>query len=324
MKFTDIFIERPVLASVVSLLILVLGLRAIYSLPTRQFPFTENAVVTVSTVYTGADPALIAGFITTPLETSIMQANGIDYLTSISKQGLSTIQAYLRLNWDSNRALTEINTKVNAVLNLLPKESQLPSMSVAIGEPIDSMYIGFYSDVLASNQVSDYIIRLVQPKLQSIPGVQLAEILGNKPLALRAWLDPLKMAAFNVDANEVQIALGANDFIAAVGRTDGMTTTQNLVVDTGLTSAQEFEELAVKSRNGAIVRLKDVASVDIGAENYDTAVSFDGKQAVYVGIKVAPAANLLTVVDAVRKEFPFIQAQLPKGLDAQIVYDASE
>lgn len=324
MKFTDLFIRRPVLATVVSLMLLVLGLRAIYSLPIRQFPFTENAVVTVSTVYTGADPALIAGFITTPLETSIMQANGIDYLTSISRQGISTIQAYLLLNWDSNRALTEINTKVNAVLNLLPKESQLPSMTVAIGETINSMYIGFYSDVLEPNQVTDYIIRLVQPKLQSIEGVQLAEILGSKPLALRAWLDPLKMAAYGVTANDVSVALAKNDFIAAVGRTDGEMTAINLVVETGLSTAKQFQELIVKTSNGAIVRLKDVANVDIGSETYDSSVSFDGKQAVYVGIKVAPAANLLTVVKSVRDAFVPIQEQLPNGLQAEIVYDASK
>ena len=324
MKFTDLFIKRPVLATVVSFMLLVLGLRAIYSLPVRQFPFTENAVVTVTTVYTGADPALIAGFITTPLETSIMQANGIDYLTSISRQGISTIQAYLRLNWDSNKALTEINTKVNAVLNLLPKESQLPAMSIAIGESIDSMYIGFYSEVLGPNQVTDYIIRLVQPKLQSIEGVQLAEIIGSKPLAMRAWLDPLKMAAYGVTANDVQMALAANDFIAAVGRTDGEMNVMNLVVETGLSTAKEFQQLVVKSSNGAIVRLKDLSNVDIGAENYDTSVSFDGKQAVYVGIKVAPTANLLSVIKAVREVFPEIQSQLPNGLSAKIVYDASE
>src|SRR5712692_1498111 len=198
MRFTDIFIRRPVLATVVSLLILVLGLRSLGLLSVRQYPATQNAVVTVSTTYTGADPTLVAGFITTPLENSVAQANGIDYLTSISSQNMSTIQATLRLNYDSSRALTEINTKVNAVLNQLPTGSQQPVINVAIGETIDSMYIGFYSKVLPTNKITDYLIRVVQPKLQTLEGVQTAEILGKRQFALRAWLDPKKMAALGV------------------------------------------------------------------------------------------------------------------------------
>ena len=219
MHFTDIFIRRPVLATVVSLLILVLGLRSIGLLPIREYPATQNAVVTVSTVYYGADPSLVSGFITTPLENSIAQANGIDYLTSSSMQGLSTIQANLRLNYDPNKALTEINTKVNAVLNQLPKESQQPVITVAIGETIDSMYIGFYSKVLPTNKITDYLIRVVQPKLQAVDGVQTAEILGGKQFALRAWLDPKKMAAYGITGTDVSNALADNDFISAVGRT---------------------------------------------------------------------------------------------------------
>lgn len=324
MKLTDLFIHRPVLASVVSLMILVLGLRAIFMLPTRQYPFTENAVVTVKTVYTGADPALVAGFITTPLETSIMQANGIDYLTSSSTLGASTIQAYLILNWDTNAALTEINTKVNAVLNQLPQEAQLPVISVAVGETIDAMYIGFYSDVLEPNQVTDYIVRLVQPKLQSLLGVQLAEILGGQNIAMRAWLDPMKMAAFGVDATDVQTALARNDIIAAAGRTDGQTVVRNLVSATGLSTVPEFQNLIVKAQNGAIVRMRDISKVSLGAENYDSVVSFNDKRAVYVGIKVAPGANLLEVVSRVRDVMPEIEAELPAGLQAKIVYDSSK
>jgi len=198
MKVTDIFIHRPVLSIVVSLMILVLGLRSLDLLPVRQFPFTQNAVVTVTTTYTGADPDLVAGFITTPLETVIAQANGIDYMTSQSLQSVSTIQAQLRLNYSPNEALTEISTKVNSVLNRLPPGSQVPVITIAIGETIDSMYMGFYSKELPPNKVTDYLIRIVQPKLQSIEGVQLAEILGGREFALRAWLDPAKMASFNV------------------------------------------------------------------------------------------------------------------------------
>ncbi len=324
MHFTDLFIRRPVLATVVSLLILVLGLRSIGSLPIREYPETQNAVVTVSTVYTGANPSLVAGFITTPLENSIAQANGIDYLTSTSTLGLSMIQANLRLNYDPDKALTDINTKVNAVINQLPRESQQPVITVAIGEEIDSMYIGFYSDVLPTNKITDYLIRVVQPKLQTVDGVQTAEILGKKQFAMRAWLDPGKMAAFGITGTDVSDALAANDFISAVGRTKGRMVTVDLTAATGLHSVDEFRDLSIKSKDGAIVRLGDVANVTLGAEDYDTAVAFDGKSAVYIGIKVAPKANLLTVIKDVHKVFPSIREQLPEGLNGRIVYDATK
>ena len=324
MKITDIYIQRPVLATVVSLAILVFGLRSAFDLPVRQFPFTENAVVTVTTVYYGADPALVAGFITTPLENSIAQANGIDYLNSISNQGVSTIQAYLRLNYDPNKAVSEINTKVNAVLNLLPKEAQQPSITVAIGETIDSMYMGFYSEVLPSNKITDYIIRVVQPKLQSITGVQQAEILGGRQFSLRAWLDPIKMSAYSITAADVSLALANNNFISAAGRTDGEMITVNLKATTDAQSVDEFRQLIVKSNGNSIVRLSDVATVSLGAEDYNTSVRFDGRESVYIGIKVAPTANLLTVTEAIREAFPDIAAQLPEGLNGKIVYDATK
>ncbi len=324
MHFTDIFIRRPVLATVVSLMILVLGLRSIGLLPIRQFPFTQNAVITVTTTYTGADPALIAGFITTPLENSIAQADGIDYMTSTSTLGASTINANLKLNYDPDKAMTEINTKVNAVLNLLPKEAQVPIITVSIGQTIDAMYIGFNSDVLPSNKITDYLVRVVQPKLQAIDGVQNAEILGQRTFAMRAWLDPDKMAALNVTGADISSALSANDFISAAGRTDGQMVTVNLIADTGLHTVEEFKNLIIKSQNGAIVRLSDVGTVSLGSENYDTAVGFDGQQAVYIGIQVTPAANLLTVIDNVRKIFPEIQEQFPEGLNGQIVYDSTK
>lgn len=324
MHFTDIFVRRPVLATVVSLVVLVLGLRSIGLLPIREYPETQNAVVTVSTVYTGADPALVSGFITTPLENSIAQANGIDYLTSSSTLSFSSIQANLRLNYDPNTALTEINTKVNAVLNQLPRGSQLPVITIAVGETIDSMYIGFYSEVLPTNNITDYLIRVVQPKLQAVDGVQTAEVLGGKQFALRAWLDHKKMAAYGVTGTDVSDALANNDFISALGRTKGQMVTVDLTGATGLHSVDEFRNLVVKSENGAIVRLEDIANVTLGAEDYDTSVYFDGKSAVYIGIKVAPKANLLTVIKDVHKVFPSIEQQLPEGLSGRIVYDATK
>ena len=324
MGITDLFIKRPVLATVISLLIFALGVRSIASLPIMQYPFTENAVVTVSTAYIGADPAIVAGFITTPLENSIAQADGIDYMTSSSTQSTSTININLLLNYDAQQALADINTKVNSLLNRLPKNSQLPVISVAIGQTIDSMYIGFYSKDLAINQVTDYLIRVVQPKLQAINGVQNAEMIGDQTFAMRAWLDPVKLAGFGVTPTDVANALTNNDFISAAGRTDGNMVIQNFTANTNLTNVEQFRKMILKTQHGAIVRLEDVAKVQLGADDYDTTVSFDGQPAVYIGIQVTPSANLLTVIDEVRKIFPSIVAQLPQGLNAKIVYDASQ
>ncbi len=324
MNFTDIFIRRPVLASVISLLILVLGVRAYYALPVLQYPRTENAVVTVTTTYYGADPDVVAGFITTPLEIAIAQAYGIDYMTSTSQNSTSTITIYLRLNYDADKALTEINTKINSVLNQLPTGTQQPVLTVKIGQTIDAMYLGFNSDTLAPNQITDYLTRVVQPKLQTISGVQTAELLGQKVFALRAWLDPQKLAAFGLTATDVSQALTANDFISGIGTTKGQMVQVNLTASTGLHSASEFRNLVIKQSNGAVVRLQDVANVTLGSEDYESEVGFDGKQAVYIGVQVAPAANLLEVVRNVHKIWPDIQSQLPRGLNGEIVYDSTE
>lgn len=324
MQFTDLFIKRPVLATVISLTILVLGLRSMTSLPIRQYPFTQNAIVTVSTAYTGANPDVIAGFLTTPLENSIAQAGGIDYMTSSSTQGTSTINANLLLNYDPLKAVSDITTKVSAVRNQLPAASQQPVISVAVGETIDAMYIGFYSDQLPLNKITDYLIRVVQPKLQAVQGVQLAEILGGQTFALRAWLDPVKLAGYGISPTEVANALAKNDFVSAVGRTDGQMFIRNLTTDTGLTNVDDFRKMVIKQKNGAIIRLGDIAKVNLGAQNYDSAVSFDGRTAVYVGIKVAPAANLLTVINDIRAVYPSINEQLPRGLKSNIVYDSSQ
>ena len=324
MNFTDIFIRRPILATVVSMMLLVLGLRALSELPVLQYPRTENAIVTVSTAYYGADPDIIAGFITTPLENNIAQANGIDYITSTSQNSVSTITANLRLNYDPNKALTEINAKVNAVLNQLPPESQTPVLSVKIGETIDAMYIGFSSETLPANNITDYLIRSVQPRLQAVEGIQTAELLGGKNFSLRAWLDPNKLAAYGLTASDVSAALTQNNFIAGLGTTKGQMVQVNLTASTSLHSVAEFEQLIIKQKDGAIIRLKDVANVSLGADDYEASVSFDGNKAVYVGLQVASSANLLEVIERVREVFPEIQAQLPEGISAKIVYDSTK
>ncbi|HLZ65607.1 MAG TPA: efflux RND transporter permease subunit, partial [Aliidongia sp.] len=285
---------------------------------------TQNAIVTVSTTYYGADPDVIAGFITTPLENAIAQANGIDYMTSTSQSGISTITVNLRLNYDSDKALTEISSKVSSVINQLPPQAQQPTLSVKVGQTIDAMYIGFNSDVLAPNQITDYLVRVVQPKLQAVNGVQTAELLGSQNFALRAWLDPVKLAAYNLTAADVSSAMAANDYISGLGNTKGQMIQVNLSASTSLHTVDEFKNLILKQANGAIVRLKDVAKVTLGADSYEATVGFDGKQAVYIGIQVAPAANLLQVIDGVRAVFPDIVSQLPAGLNGEIVYDSTK
>jgi multidrug efflux pump len=324
MKFTDLFINKPVLAIVVSLLILVLGLRSVGDLTVRQYPQTENAVVTVSTAYYGADAETVAGFITQPLEAAIAQAQGIDYLSSSSLSGVSTITATLRLNYDSNRALTEIQTQVSSVRNQLPPQAQQPVISVQLGQTTDAMYLGFFSKSLPTNNITDYILRVVKPQLDSIDGVQTAEILGARQFALRAWLDPKRLAAHGVTAADVYAALSANNYLAAVGASKGDAVTVPMTASTDLHSVEEFRKLAVKQKDGAIVRLEDVANVVLGAEDYDSSVALDGQQSVFIGIKVAPDANILDVAERVRTVFPSIQKQLPTGLSANIGYDATD
>ncbi|MRX10648.1 MMPL family transporter [Pseudoduganella sp. FT25W] len=324
MNFTDIFIKRPVLASVISLLIVVLGLRSLFSLPINQYPKTQNAVVTISTTYYGADAATVAGFITQPLESAIAQAQGIDYLSSSSNSGVSTITATLRLNYDSNRALTEITTQVNSVKNQLPQQAQQPVLTVQTGQTTDAMYMGFYSDTLPTNNVTDFLARVVKPKLDSIQGVQTAELLGARQFALRAWLDAGKMAAHGVTAAEVSAALASNNYLAGLGSTKGQAVTVPLTAGTDLHTVEEFKALSVKQQDGAIVRLEDIATVTLGSENYDFNVAFSGVRSVFIGIKVAPDANILDVAKRVREAFPGIKSQLPTGLTGEIVYDSTE
>jgi multidrug efflux pump len=323
MNFTDTFINRPVLAIVVSALILVLGLRALADISVRQYPKTENAVVTVTTAYYGADAQTVAGFITQPLEQAIAQAQGIDYLSSTSVTGVSTITATLRLNYDANRALTEIQTQVSSVRNQLPPQAQQPVLNVQVGASLDAMYMGFRSDVLPSNSITDYLARVVKPKLDAMQGVQTAEILGGRQFALRAWLDPARLAAHGVSAADVYQALSANNYLAAVGTTKGQMVSVDLTAATDLHSVDEFKQLSVKQSNGAIVRLEDVATVVLGAEDYDANVAFSGRLAVFIGIKAAPDANILDVAKRVREVMPEVQAQLPSGLSGEIVYDST-
>src|SRR5208282_2319884 len=304
MSFTDLFIRRPVLASVVSLAILVVGLRSYSSLQVLAYPKTENGIVTVTTIYPGADPDAIAGFITTPIEAAVAQASGIDYMTSTSQSSTSTISVNLRQNYDTSKAAAEINIKVNSILNQLPVGSQQPAISVKVGQTTDAMYIGFSSATLARNQITDYLQRVVQPKLQAVEGVQTAEILGGQYFSLRAWLDPKKLAAYGLTATDISTALLNNDYISAVGNTKGQMVQVTLTSTTSLHSLDEFRALVIKQVNGSNIRLSDVAEVSLGADSYEASVRFDSQNGVFVGIQIAPTANLLTVIAGVKAVFP--------------------
>lgn len=323
MRATDLFIRRPVFAIVISLVILVLGARSIASLSVQQYPTIDAAVIKITTTYTGASPATIAAFITTPLEQAIAQANGIDYMTSTSTQNTSLIQANLLLNYDPDKALTEINTQVNSVLNQLPAGSQLPTLTVTVGQTTDSMYLSFNSESVPQNKITDYLLRSVEPKLQAVHGVQTAEVLGDSNIALRVWIDPNKLAGYQIPASQIAQILEANNFISASGRTNGQTFILNLNADTALTTVSQFENMVIESKNGALIRIKDVAKVTLGQENYNTEVTSGKKPVVFIGIVVAPTANILSVLQNVRQVFADIKKTMPPGIHGNITYDAS-
>ncbi|HVR38264.1 MAG TPA: efflux RND transporter permease subunit, partial [Thermoanaerobaculia bacterium] len=324
MKFTDLFVRRPVLATVVNLVILIAGLQAIRSLSVRQFPRSDMANVTVTTAYIGANADLVRGFITAPLERVIAGADGIDFIESSSGQGVSTITVHLKLNYDTNAALTQIQAKVAQVRNQLPPEAEAPIIQLQTSDAqFAAAYLGFSSKDLDQNQITDYLTRVVQPKLSAISGVQRAEIFGDRTFAMRVWLKPEKMAALGVSPSKVRDALAQNNYLSALGSTKGTMTSVNLVANTDLKNVEEFKQLVIKEENGDIVRLSDVADVVMGAETYEQEVSFNGETAVFIGVFVLPTANTLDVMKRVREAMPEIQAQLPAGMRAGIPYDTS-
>ncbi len=324
MKLTDLFVRRPVIAIVVNLVIVIAGLQAIRSLNVRQYPRSENAAVTVTTAYVGASADLVRGFITTPLERVIASADGIDYLESESRQGLSIIRARLRLNYDATRALAEISSKVDQVRGDLPPEAQVPVLNVESADSqFASAYLSFSSDFLKQNEITDYLVRVVQPRLSAVEGVQRADILGARTFAMRIWLKADRMAALNVSPAQVRAALAANNYLAAVGQTKGALVQVNLTANTDLRSPAEFKRLVVRERDGATVRLGDVAEVVLGAEDYDAQVNFSGKTAVFVGVWTLPNANALDVIRRVRAEMAGIQKELPDQIQGRIAYDAT-
>ncbi|NBV86690.1 MAG: multidrug efflux protein, partial [Verrucomicrobia bacterium] len=324
MNFTDLFIRRPVVATVVSLVLLLAGIQAYFSLNVRQFPRSDIAVINIKTRYIGASADLVRGFVTTPLERTIASADGIDYLESQSAQSLSIITAHLKLNFDTNAALTQVQAKIAQIRNELPPEAEAPSIELTTSDSqFALMYISFYSDNMEANEITDYLTRAIQPRLTAIAGVQKADILGARTFAMRIWLKPQRIAALGIMPTEIRNALAANNYLSTLGGTKGSLITVNLVANTNLTSVADFKNLVIRERNGTIIRLQDVADVALGAENYDTDVRFSGQQAIFMGIWVLPTANSLDVISAVREELPQIEKQLPAGMHIHLSYDAT-
>ena len=324
MKFTDTFIQKPVLATVVSLLILVAGLRAFGLLEVRQYPYTTNTKVTIRTDYYGAAADVVQGFITTPLEEEIASADGVDYLESTSVKGQSYITVYVRLNFPPNEALAQVLSKIQRVRYKLPAEALDPMVDVTVGESTASLYLAFYSDAMEQNQISDYLLRAVKPKLATLPGVQQAQIIGERRFAMRVWLKPQRLAAFGLTPSDVWNALGTQSLVSAAGQSKGAMVGVSLGATTDLHSPEEYRQLIIRRINGYTVRVQDVAEVELGAEDYDHSVVLKGKPGVFIGINVQPTANPLNVSKEVQAILPELRAQFPAGLNAIVVYDVSE
>ncbi len=323
--FTDIFVQRPVLALVVNIIIIIAGIQSWNSLSVRQYPQSENATVTVATQYVGASADVVRGFVTTAIERAIASADGIDYVESKSMLGLSLVTARLKLNYDATKALADITAKVNQVRNELPSGSELPAISVQSADSeFAAAYLSFWSDTLSQSEITDYLVRVVQPRLAALTGIQRAEIFGARTFAMRVWLKPDHMAALNVSPSQVREALAANNYLAPVGSTKGSYVQTYLTANTDLHNVEQFKELVVRQENDTIIRLQDIADVELGAEEYDTEVSFNGQTAVFMGIFPLPNANTIDVVERMRQDLEDIKKDLPPGLQGAIGYDASE
>ncbi len=322
-SFTDIFIQRPVLATVLSLLLFLIGLHSVTQLQLRQYPQMENTVINVTTAYPGASGKVIQGFITTPLQQSIASAEGIDYMTSTSVQGVSTISVYIRLNYDPQKALTNVMSKVSEVSAPLPKESQQPIIQKSTGGSVALMYLAYRSKSMNNQQINDYISRVVQPKIETLPGVAQAQIMGGNKFAMRVWMDPQKLASLGVTVPDVISAIQANNYQTAGGSTKGKYVTYDVDINTDAHDVATFKDMVVKNENGALIRLKDIAKVELGSQSYDSNVSFDGVNAIFVAVLPTPEANPLTVANEVRAQILQLTKQYPPGFSGRIVYDGS-
>ncbi len=324
MDFTELFIKRPVLSIVVSLLILLIGLRAATVLPIRQYPKLSNTVANITTSYPGASADMIQGFITTPLEQAVASAEGVDYITSSSVLGTSTIQVHIKLNFDPNEALTEVLSKVNSVKYLIPKESNDPVVTKSTGQTTAVMYIAFSSEELTASAISDHLSRVVQPVMSTVDGVAAADILGGQSFAMRLWLDPAKMAGHGVSPADVSAAIAANNFQAAAGQVKGHFILSDVTANTDLRSVDDFKRMIVKANDGGFVRMEDSATVELAAQSTDASVVMNGQHAIFIGVQASPQGNPLSIVRGVRALFPEMKRNLPPSLKMKVAYDSTK
>ena len=323
-SFTDIFIKHPVLAVVVNLVLILAGWRALTTLPVQQYPKIESSSVVITTVYYGASAETVRGFLSTPIERVVSAISGVDYIESTSRSGLSTVTIHLKLNHSSTAALAEVTARLQQVRSELPTEAEPPMIEMQRADrPYASFYLSFSSTERSVSAVTDWLLRTLQPQLSTLSGVQRVTFEGGRQIAMRVWIDPDRLAAFNLSPGDVQGALRRNNYLAAVGRTKGNLVQVNLLANTDLRSASEFEELIVADRGGAIVRLRDVARVERGAEEADMIAKYNGTEGVYLGIWSVPGANEIEVAQRLRDEMERIRPTLPKDIDMRLVWDGT-
>ena len=320
---TDYFIKRPVFSFVISAVIILLGVQAFFNTQVRQYPELETSVITITTAYPGASSELIQGFITTPVQQVVSSTVGVDFVRSSSSNSISTVEVHMKLGYDADVALTEVSTKMSSIRGELPAESEDPIIAKTTADGFALAYYSFYSDTLSDVEVTDYLIRTVQPALSTVKGVAEAQILGGKIYSMRIWMDPLRMAALKVSGADIVNAISEENYQSAAGQTKGqfVQTNVNAVTDTG--DPEVFKRFVIREEGVNTVRLGDVADVELGAENYDSLVMFDGVPSIYIGIMGTTDGNPLTTIKLVNEELKKIEKSFPPGLKTAVAYDST-
>ena len=324
MRFTDLFIRHPVLAIVVNLAIVLVGWRALSTLPVQQYPQIESSSVLITTVYYGASAETVRGFLTTPIERVVSAISGVDHIESTSRAGVSTVNVRLKLNHSSTAALAEVTARLQEVRSELPAEAEPPVVEVQRADrPYASFYVSFTSNERDVPALTDWLLRTLQPQLATLPGVQRVSIEGGRQIAMRVWIDPDRLAALNLAPGDVQAALRRNNYLAAVGQTKSNLVQVNLLANTDLRSVDEFAQLIVADRGGAIVRLRDVAKVELGAEEASMVAKESEREGVYLGIWPLVGSNEIEVAGRLRDEMDRIRPTLPGDVEMRLVWDGT-
>ncbi len=322
--FTDYFIRRPVLSLVISTMIVLLGAQAFFDTQVRQYPELETSVISITTAYPGASAELIQGFISTPIQQVVSSTEGIDFVRSSSSNSVSRVEVHMKLGVDADVALTEVSTKVSSIRGELPAESEDPVVAKESAEGFALAYYSFYSESLSDVEITDYLLRTVQPALSTVKGVAEAEILGGKTYSMRIWMDPVRMAAQNVSAADIMAAIGAENYQSAAGQTRGRLVQTDVNAVTDSADPGVFRRFVIRDDGMNKVRLGDVAEIELGAENYDSLVMFDNVPSIYIGINGTTDGNPLTTIQLVNAELAKLEKSFPPGLKTAIAYDSTE